>query len=29
MTTTPAEIDTWRKVPREHHTLEFKAERKG
>jgi ATP-dependent DNA helicase RecG len=25
MTTTPAEIDTWRKVPREHHTLEFKA----
>ena len=25
MTTTPAEIDTWRKIPREHHTLEFKA----
>jgi ATP-dependent DNA helicase RecG len=24
MTTTPAQIDTWRKVPREHHTLEFK-----
>jgi ATP-dependent DNA helicase RecG len=24
MTTTPAQIDTWRKIPREHHTLEFK-----